>query len=377
MPPGANDDYRRAHCERSAAIVGEWLRTRGQPTELVARGRAADPACTRSAAAPTPTSLQAADSISFLEVNVDARRRAGCATGRCDLERAEATSTAGCSSGSALAQRARARRRPCYEEALAVATRSLSGSRRPRSRRRSRSRPSTGTRRPSSPAARSSRILVNQRLLAPDERSSRCGACPGSTGSCEAAASCGSGRWRPTGRSSGRRSCASGWPALAGAFSVVASPTRAQPGDGRRRARRRRLRLRSARDARRRSAPGSSPGAVRGEREIAGRGADRSALRDLARARRADRRGARAGGEHRAAYRKFRSRSHEDRPCVGGRCRAGGRASCGSSSAPSPSGPSSSPSSAQRRRRTRSARPTPRRSSRSPTCAARPPTVGA
>ena len=83
------------------------------------------------------------------------------------------------------------------------------------------------------------------------------------------------------------------------------------------------------------------------------------------------------GGEHRAAYRKFRSRSHEDRPAVGvAACRR--RASFGSSSARSPAPRSGSRSSATRTpRRRRSRAATPRRSTRSRTSAARPSIAGA
>ena len=121
-----------------------------------------------------------------------------------------------------------------------------------RSRRRSRCGPSTATRRRSSPAARSSRILLNQRLIAP-------------------AALLSLRRRRRARRDPGRRRAAPrrAWSrhraversprssrGLAGAGARVRArrePARAQPGDRRRRARRRRLRLRPAGDARARS----------------------------------------------------------------------------------------------------------------------------
>ena len=84
------------------------------------------------------------------------------------------------------------------------------------------------------------------------------------------------------------------------------------------------------------------------------------------------------GGEHRAAYRKFRSRSHEDRPAVGvAACRR--PASSGSSSARSPARRSGFRSSATRQARAGGGRraATPRRSTRSPTSAAPPSTAGA
>jgi carbon-monoxide dehydrogenase medium subunit len=76
------------------------------------------------------------------------------------------------------------------------------------------------------------------------------------------------------------------------------------------------------------------------------------------------------GGEHRAAYRKFRSRSREDRPCVA--------VASAWSSAPSPTGPSSSRSCATRTLPPpRSGRPTPTRSIRSRTFAGRRSTASA
>ncbi len=84
-PPEANMDYRRAHADRSALIVGDWLRTEAAPEPLILEverlirlhevGGDAD-----------ADLLQAADSISFLEVNVDLPAR-WAAQGRCDLAR--------------------------------------------------------------------------------------------------------------------------------------------------------------------------------------------------------------------------------------------------------------------------------------------------
>jgi hypothetical protein len=58
----------RAHCERSARVVGEWLEGEGAPSELVAAVtnlvRLHETGGTRDADA-----LQAADSLSFLETN--------------------------------------------------------------------------------------------------------------------------------------------------------------------------------------------------------------------------------------------------------------------------------------------------------------------
>lgn len=84
-PPEESLDYRRTHSERSAQIVGAWLREQGAEDALVdevARlvrlhevggDRAAD-------------LLQAADSLSFLEVNIDLPAK-WAAEGRCSLER--------------------------------------------------------------------------------------------------------------------------------------------------------------------------------------------------------------------------------------------------------------------------------------------------
>ena len=82
------------------------------------------------------------------------------------------------------------------------------------------------------------------------------------------------------------------------------------------------------------------------------------------------------GGADRAVYRKFRSRSHEDRPCVGVAAAAtadGLRVVVGAVAGT----PQFFPERLQARRPgRRSGTPTPRRSSRSPTCAA-PPTTDA
>ncbi len=135
------------------------------------------------------------------------------------------------------------------------------------------------------------------------------------------------------------------WPALARAFSLVASPrVRNQATVGGVLA-----------DADYASDPPALLAAL-GARAVVvsrdgaardpGRGADHRPLRDLARARRADRRGPRPAARSAPSYRKFRSRSHEDRPVRRRRRRRSGTASSASSSAPSPAGRSSSRSSA-------------------------------
>ena len=84
-PPEANLDYRRAHAERSASIVGDWLRTEGAAEPLVL-GVERLIRLHEVGGDPDADLLQAADSISFLEVNVDLPAR-WVAEGRCDLAR--------------------------------------------------------------------------------------------------------------------------------------------------------------------------------------------------------------------------------------------------------------------------------------------------
>ena len=130
----------------------------------------------------------------------------------------------------------------------------------------------------------------------------------------------------PPPRSSATSACASGWPVLARAFCARRQPARAQPGDGRRRAGRRRLRLR----------PAGRPAALgaqavlrspRGERAcpsselILGYYETCIAPDELLVEVRVP------AAPERAVYRKFRSRSSEDRPCVAvAAARDGGRA---------------------------------------------------
>jgi hypothetical protein len=84
-PPEANVEYRQAHADRSALIVGEWLRAEAADEPLtveVARLIRLHEIGGDDAA----DLLQAADSISFLEVNGDLPAR-WAAEGRCDLAR--------------------------------------------------------------------------------------------------------------------------------------------------------------------------------------------------------------------------------------------------------------------------------------------------
>jgi hypothetical protein len=65
----ADPDYLRRHQERSAAIVADWLRDRGCGEALVGEV-AALVAVHEEGGSPEADLLQAADSLSFLEVNV-------------------------------------------------------------------------------------------------------------------------------------------------------------------------------------------------------------------------------------------------------------------------------------------------------------------
>ena len=88
LPPGAGTEYRREHSERSARIVGAWLREEGADDPTVAEVERLI-RLHEAGGATDADLLQAADSLSFLEVNIDipyawARR------GDCDLQRAHA-----------------------------------------------------------------------------------------------------------------------------------------------------------------------------------------------------------------------------------------------------------------------------------------------
>ena len=87
-PDPLDPDYPRRHAERSALIVREWLEARAAPAELVAK-------VARLVAAhevggwPEADLLQAADSLSFLEVNAT-RPAAWVRAGACDRSVARA-----------------------------------------------------------------------------------------------------------------------------------------------------------------------------------------------------------------------------------------------------------------------------------------------
>lgn len=85
MQPG-EDEYRRAHSERSAQVVGDWLRARGASPELIAEV-ANLIELHEIGGTPTADLVQAADSLSFLEVNADLVLR-WVETERCSAERA-------------------------------------------------------------------------------------------------------------------------------------------------------------------------------------------------------------------------------------------------------------------------------------------------
>jgi hypothetical protein len=80
--------YERAHAERSALIVADWLTAESAAPELVAAVRDLVRAH-EEGGWPEADLLQAADSLSFLEVNVE-RPVAWVREGRCDLATARA-----------------------------------------------------------------------------------------------------------------------------------------------------------------------------------------------------------------------------------------------------------------------------------------------
>ena len=85
LPPEADMEYRRLHSERSAAIVGDWLRGEGADQELVAEVERLIRAH-EVGGAQDEDLVHAADSISFIETNVDLPAR-WAAEGKCPFER--------------------------------------------------------------------------------------------------------------------------------------------------------------------------------------------------------------------------------------------------------------------------------------------------
>jgi hypothetical protein len=117
--PEDETEYRRAHSERSARIVGEWLHGEGGAPALVADVERLIVAH-ETGGAPDEDLLQAADSLSFLETNAGLLAE-WYTTGRCSRERAKAQ-------GRWMFERirldpARELARPLYEEAMAVVDR--------------------------------------------------------------------------------------------------------------------------------------------------------------------------------------------------------------------------------------------------------------
>jgi hypothetical protein len=117
--PEANTEYRRLHSERSAAIVGDWLSGEGGSDELVQDVRRLILAHETGGAADEDL-VQAADSLSFLEVNAPVVVR-WFTSGRCGRERSKAQ--LGWMLGRIRVARARELAEPLYEEALAVVDR--------------------------------------------------------------------------------------------------------------------------------------------------------------------------------------------------------------------------------------------------------------
>jgi hypothetical protein len=119
VSPPDDPEYNRRHSERSARIVGEWLRTEGADDALA--GEVERLVRTHEIGGQTDEDLvQAADSLSFLEVN--GTLVAGWFTsGRCSRDRAKAQ-LRWMYDRIRLAE-ARQPARPLLEEALAVVDR--------------------------------------------------------------------------------------------------------------------------------------------------------------------------------------------------------------------------------------------------------------
>ena len=85
ISPDDDIEYRRVHAERSARFVEDWLREQGADPALVEE--VARLVSLHEVGGDDPANLvQAADSLSFLEVNVDLPAR-WAAQGRCSFER--------------------------------------------------------------------------------------------------------------------------------------------------------------------------------------------------------------------------------------------------------------------------------------------------
>src|SRR5207253_8739555 len=85
VAPEADMEYRRLHSERSAGFVATWLREQGADDALVADVDRLILAH-EIGGGPDEDLLQAADSLSFLEVNIHLPAK-WAAEGRCSVER--------------------------------------------------------------------------------------------------------------------------------------------------------------------------------------------------------------------------------------------------------------------------------------------------
>ena len=119
VPPEGDLEYRRLHSERSAAIVGDWLAGEEAPAELVHDVRRLIVAH-ETGGAPDEDIVQAADSLSFLEVNAPVVVR-WFTTGRCGRDRSKAQLR--WILERIRVPRARELAQPLYEEAVAVVDR--------------------------------------------------------------------------------------------------------------------------------------------------------------------------------------------------------------------------------------------------------------
>ena len=117
--PEENTEYRRVHSERSADIVGDWLAGEGAPDELVQEVRRLILAH-ETGGTEDEDLVQAADSLSFLEVNAPVMVR-WFTSGRCDRERSKAQLR--WMLERIRVPRARELAQPLYEEAVAVVDR--------------------------------------------------------------------------------------------------------------------------------------------------------------------------------------------------------------------------------------------------------------
>jgi hypothetical protein len=117
--PPDDETYRRAHAERSAQIVGDWLRREGGRAPLVHDVERLILAH-EIGGEPDEEVLQAADSLSFLEVNAELVAR-WFTEGRCDRDRARDQLTY--MYDRIRVDRARELARPLYEEGIGVVER--------------------------------------------------------------------------------------------------------------------------------------------------------------------------------------------------------------------------------------------------------------